>query len=251
MKNLSRWASRHTRTAIVLLVICEIGNAVNGLLLGMNLLDNWSEGGLLLLISGILAGAFFLQTQSERVAGMRYWVGRRWLFGAFMSNFFLFILLGGLWASRVQVPTADHTAWGARRIDVRSDTLIRPTDARSSNPAYFEERATVNDQPISNQTGKRVGFVLLFLLGITLSSLALGLACNLTCAGNGALAFVVALLGTGIFVGSFFLLSRAFGKVVKPWKQMNRFERRQTYVRALFLMGGFFAVSVLLGRIFN
>ncbi|WP_018619410.1 hypothetical protein [Spirosoma luteum] len=251
MKNISRWASRHTRTAILLLVICEVGNAVNGLLLGMNLLDDWSEGGLLLSVAGLLTGAFFLQTQSARVASMPYWVGRRWLFGAFMTNFFLFVLLGGLWASGVQTPTASHTAWGSREIIMRSDTLVRPKDARSTNPAYYEERTVINEQPVGNQAGKRVGFVLLFLLGIILSGYAVGLACNLACAGNGAFAFVVALLGTGILAGSFFLLSRAFGKVVKPWKQMNRLERKRTYVRALFLLGGFFALSILLGRIFN
>ena len=72
IKNISRWASRYTRTAILLLILCEIGNAVNGVLLGMNLLGDWSEGGLLLVMAGLLAGAFFLQTQSARVAGMPY-----------------------------------------------------------------------------------------------------------------------------------------------------------------------------------
>ncbi len=251
MKNISRWASHHTRTAILLLILCEVGNAVNGLLLGMNLLDGWSESGLLLLIAGLLAGSFFLQTQSVRVDSMPYWAGRRWMFGAFMINFFLFTLLGGLWASSVQAPTTSHTAWGSREITIRSDTLVRPKEARPTNPAYYEERTAVNEQPVGNQAGKRIVFVLLFLLGITLSGYAVGLACNIACAGNGTLAFIVALFGTGIFLGSFFLLSRAFGKVVKPWKQVNRLERRQTYVRALFLFGGFVALSILLGRILN
>ena len=93
--------------------------------------------------------------------------------------------------------------------------------------------------------------MLLFLLGITLSNLSLGLACNLACAGNGALAVIVLFAGVGIMVSSFFLLSRAFGSVVKPWKQMNRPERKRTYARALFLMGGFYALLILMGSVFG
>ena len=251
MKNLSRWANRHGRKAIVLLALCEVGNALNGLLLGMNLLENVSAGGLLLLILALLAGAFFLQTQSARVDSMRYWVGRRWVFGAFMTNFLLFVLLGGLWATSLQTPTSGQTAWGSRRIEVSSDTLAPPKKRQATNPAYYEERSVEREQPVGNQTGKRVGFVFLFLLGIVLSGYATGLACNLACAGNGALAVVVLLTGVGLMLGSFFLLSRAFGSVVKPWKQMSRTERKRTYARALFLMGGFYALLILLGSVFG
>lgn len=247
IKNISRWASRHPRTAILLLVLCEVANALNGLLLGINLLADWPEGSLLLFILGLLAGAFFLQTRSGRVASMQYWVGRRWLFGAFMTNFLLFILLGGLWASGVQAPTASRTAWGNHRITIQSDTLIRPKNVRPSNPAYYEERTPINEQPVRNQTGKRIGFVLLFLLGVVVSVYSVALACTLACAGNGTLAFIVLLSGTGIFLGSFFLLSRAFDRVIKPWKLMNRRERKRVYLRALLLFLTFWVLSAVLG----
>lgn len=249
MKNLSRWASQHSRTAIALLIVCEVSNAANGLLLGMNLLENWPVGRLLLLIIGLVAGAFFMQTQSARVANRPFWVGRRWLWGAFMINFLLFILLGGIWVTSIQQPTSGQAAWGNRQLEVRSDTIV-PTQ-KSTNTAYYEERSAVYEQPIKDQTGKRIGFVLLFLLGIVLSGYAVGLACSLACAGNGALAFIVGLLGGGIFLSSFFLLSRAFDKVIKPWKLMNRPERKRVYLRSLLLLLGFWIVSTLLGRLAN
>ncbi|MFD2933123.1 hypothetical protein [Spirosoma flavum] len=251
MKNLSRWASQHGRTAIALLILCEVCNAINGLLLGMNLLENWPAGCLLLLILGFAVGAFFIQTQSARVANQSYWVGRKWLFGAFIINFFLFILLGGFWATSIQKPTFSQTAWGSRKIEVQSDTITPPSTLKSPNPAYYEDRSAVQEQPIRNQAGKRIGFVLLFLLGIVLSGYAVGLACSLACAGNGLLAFMVGLLGSGIFVSSFFLLSRAFDKIIKPWKLMNRPERKRVYLRALLLLLGFWIVSTLLGRLAN
>ncbi len=251
MKNLSRWASQHGPTAIALLILCEVSNAVNGLLLGMNLLENWPAGCLLLLILGFVTGAFFMQTQSARINRQPYWVSRRWLFGAFMTNFLLFILLGGFWATSIQKPTFNQTAWGSRRIEVRSDTIVPQPNLKSTNPAYYEAQSAVQEQPVRNQAGKRVGFVLLFLLGVVLSGYAVGLACSLACAGNGALAFLVALIGGSLFVSSFFLLSRAFDKIIKPWKLTNRSERKRVYLRALLLLLGFWVVSILLGQLAN
>ena len=251
MKKLSRWASRHGRTAIILLVFCEVVNAFNGLFLGMSLLGDISAGMVLLLLLGALAGAVFIQTQANRVDRRSYWASRRWLFGAFMTNFLLFVLLGGLWATSIQTPNTNQTAWGSRRIAVSSDTLTPPRSRRASNPAYYEERSSVSEQPVGNQTGKRIGFVLLFMLSFVLSVYAAGLACSLACAGNGSLAVLVLFAGVGLLLGSFFLLSRAFGSIVKPWKRMNRTERRRTYARALFLMGGFFGLLILLGAVFG
>lgn len=249
MKKLSRWASQHSRIAIALLILCEVSNAVNGLLLGMSLLESWSAGCLLLLITGFVAGAFFMQSQAARIARQSYRDSRRWLFGAFMTNFLLFILLGGFWATNIPKPTFSQAAWGSRRIDVRSDTIVPQPNLNATNPAYYEPQSAIQEQPIRNQTGKRIGFVLLFLVGILLSGYAVGLACSLACAGNGLLAFMVGLLGSGIFVGSFFLLSRAFDKVIKPWPLMNRPERKRVYLRALLLLLGFWIVTTLLGRL--
>lgn len=251
MKNLSRWASQHGSTAIALLILCEVGNAVNGLLLGVNLLENWPAGCLLFLMVGFVAVAFFIQTQSARINKQSYWVNRKWLFGAFMTNFLLFILLGGFWATSIQKPTFSQTAWGSRRIEVRSDTIVPQQTLKPTNPAYYEAQSAVQEQPIRNQTGKRIGFVLLFLLGIVLSGYAVGLACSLACAGNGVVAFMVGLIGGGIFVSSFFLLSRAFDKIIKPWKLTSRPERKRVYLRALLLLLSFWIVSTLLGQLVN
>lgn len=249
MKNLSRWASQHARTAIFLLILCETGNAANGVLLGMNLLENWQAGYIVILMLGFVAVALAIQTQSARLASQSYWVVRRWLFGAFITNYILFTLLGGFWATNVHQPTFSQTAWSSRQVAVRSDTIAPKPNLKSTNPAYYEAHAAVQEQPINDQTGKRIGFVLLFLLGILLSAYAVGLACSLACSGYSALAFLVGLIGGGIYLSSFFLLSRAFDKIIKPWKVMTRPERKRVYLRSLLLLLGFWVVSALLGRI--
>ncbi|GAB2545422.1 hypothetical protein [Spirosoma aerophilum] len=247
MKNISRWASQHARTAIALLILCETANAANGLLLGMNLLENWSAGYIVLLMLFFLGGALFIQTQSARLANKSYWVIRRWLFGAFMTNCILFTLLGGTWAANVEKSTFTQTALGSRQLVVRSDTIAPSPNLKSTNPAYYETPVSAKEQPVKDQSGKRLGFVLLFLLGIVLTVYAAGLACSLACAGNGTLAFLVGLMGSGIFYGSFVLLSRAFDKIIKPWKLMTRPERKRVYLRSLLLLLGFWVLSALLG----
>ncbi len=241
MKTLSRWASHHVRMAVVLLVLCEVLNALNGILLGANLLEGWPAGSLLLLMIGLLAGVVFIHTRPVEVLYKTYWTSRKWLFGAFMSTYLLFVVLGGLWAGQVQTSITYPTAWGIRQVAAPIDTLVQPGKRQSVNQDYYTEAP----QKATDQTGKRLGFILLFLAGLVIAGYAVGLACNLTCAGNGTAAFLVGLLGTGILAGGFFFLSRAFGKVIKPWKEMIRPERKRVYLRALLLLLGFFGLMIL------
>lgn len=245
MKNISRWASRHTRTAILLLVVCEILNAVNGILLGANLLEGWPAGGLLLIGLGLLAGVLFIYTRPDEVIYRTYWSSRKWLSGAYMITYLLFMGLGGLWTGQVQTPATHHTAWGNRRVAVSIDTLVPPEKRQSVNQDYYTERPPKE----TNQPGKRLGYILLFLAGLVITGYAVALSCSLACAGNGVAAFLVGLLGVGTYAGAFFLLSRAIEKVIKPWKQMNRPERKRVYLRALLMLVGFWGFLVLLGRL--
>ncbi len=241
MKTISRWASSHVRTAILIIVICEVLNAFSGLLLGMNLLEGWPMGGLLLLAVVLGGGAVLVRLQYR--SDQPYVAARRWLFGAFLSNFLLFGLLGGLWAESVQSPTPNRAVWGSRRMVMRSDTIIKPATKTSINQAdYYASRTERSRTP----TGSRILFISLFVLGIVLSGLVAALACNLACTGYGVGAVVMFVAGVGVFAGGFFFLSRALEKVIKPWREMSRSERRRIWLRALPLLLGFLALAFIL-----
>ena len=246
MKVLSRWAKRHAHLAIVFLIGCEVLNAFNGLLLGMNLLENWSFAGLLLLAILLGGGAVLVRLQYR--TNQPYTTARRWIFGAFLGNFLLFGVLGGLWAERIQSPTVNQTAWGNRRAVMRSDTLIKPANVTSSNQANYY---TSRKERAANPTGTRVLFVLLFVAGILLTGLAAGIACNLVCSNYAGAALLVAVAGLGVFGGSFFFLSRAFDKALEPWRETPPPQRRRTWFRALLLMLGFIALWVISGMLAN
>lgn len=246
MKNLSRWANRHVVAAVLILIGCEVLNALNGLLLGLTLLNDWPADCVALLMVCLAGGAVFVRARYR--ADQPYAVGRRWLFAAFLGNYLLFGALGGLWTERVQRPTPNRAAFGYRQAITASDSL-KPVPGRSTNQAdYYTSRS---ERAAGDQTGKRVLYVLLFLLGLFLSGLAAGLACNLACAGYGAAAGLLLLVGAGVLFGGFFFLSRAFDKVLRPWREMSRNERRRTLLRAVFLLLGVWALSVLLGAATN
>ncbi len=246
MKHLSRWASQHARLAILLIIGCEIVNAVNGLLLGMSLLAAWPTEVLALLMAVLLAGFMYGQTRLVGMAAVSYWTGRRWLFGAFTVNFLLFMTLGGIWASPGHTLRGSQPVWGSSRIELRSDTLapVNRTPSVSNEGYYVEQTAKPN-----RQTGTRIAFVLLFFAGLFLAGVSASLACQLTCAGYGGYAVIIALVGFVAFGFGFQFLSRAFEKVIRPWRQMSRPERRRVNLRALLLMLGLYAAALLLSRL--
>lgn len=250
---LSRWASRHVPFAIGLIVLIEVINAVNGLTLGATLLADVNAAG--------LHGATALLV--GLAVGVRWWyrVGpggyafRRWcLFGAFLSNFLLCGLFGGLLGGslvpRSPAPGAPTGAWGYRRVEIRSDTLVR-TDvvrpAESSTAVRKSVRANAH-------TGKKVLFVALFVLSLFLTYFTLALACNIACSGYGFLAIVVFLLGLGFPAGGIYFLGRATDNPFKTRQEMTSAERRRTGRRfwlswALLagLVGLIFLISAIAG----
>lgn len=238
MKYISRWASRHIGWAVLLIIICEIANAVNGLLLGMNLFEGWPMSVLWALMAGMLTGAGFIQ--NKPVAQMPYLVGRWWLFCAFLVNFLLFFVLGGLCAGQAAITS--QPVWGSSRTVIRSDTLAPIDRPRSVGTGdYYVERGAKTD----GQVGTRIAFVLLFIASIFVAAFASVLACQLLCAGNG-LGVVVFILGMIAPVWGFFFLSLAFERIIKPLKQMSRRDKGRVSLRALLLALGFAAVLTVL-----
>lgn len=244
MKVLSRWAKRHAHLAIVFLIGCEVLNAFNGLLLGMNLLENWSFAGLLLLAILLGGGAVLVRLQYR--TNQPYTTARRWIFGAFLGNFLLFGVLGGLWAERIQSPTANQVAWGSRRAVMRSDSVVKTDNLRPFTQANLVNQRVKAD----GQTGKRIGYVLLFLLSLVLAYVGAVLACNLVCSGYGVIALLTFLLGLGALAGGIFFLTRAFDGEIVPLREMDKPQRRRTLRRfwiAWLALIGVAGASLLFG----
>lgn len=248
MKKISRWASRHTRMAVVLLFLCEVTNAVNGLLLGISLPGDlpagWLHTGMVCLM-GTVVGIRFCATRRQAIISYR--LSRQYVMGLFLINFLLFGLLGGLWEQRIQTPVTGSAAFGSRRVAMVSDTLT-PTDSSFVPVRPLSKNVATPDAP----AGKRVLYVVLALLGFIVTYIAAGLACSIACAGYGFLALIVFYAGLGGLAGSALFFSRAFRKNLKSVRDMTTQERRsdgRTFRLAWLFLIGIFSLIFLLGAI--
>lgn len=245
MKTISHWANRHVRVAILIIICCEVFNAFSGLLLGMNLLEGWPIGDLLVLAVVLGGGAVLVRLQFSPT--QPYVVARRWLFGAFLGNFLFFGVLGGLWAESVQTPTPNRAVWGSRQAIMRSDSVVKTDNLRSTN--QLQAKFLQKNKKADDQSGKRIGYVLLFLLSLVVTYLTSFLACSLACSGYGVLAVLVFVLGLGALAGGIFLLTRAFDKEIVPLREMDQPKRRRTlrrfWISWLALIGGIIAWALV------
>ncbi|MDB5239741.1 MAG: hypothetical protein JWP57_366 [Spirosoma sp.] len=254
MKNLSHWASRHVSLAISLLVLGEVFNAFNGLILGAAWLDTFSVAGLHTGLVVMLCLAVGVRLMAHKGTGS-FQFDRWCLFGAFMSNFLLFGLLGGLMAPRTQSPNVSVGAWGSQRKEIQTDSLNQADAKRPVRSSLNAKTVSSKDvTPSSKQTGKRIGYVLLFVLSFFLTYFMTGLACNIACSGYGFLALIVFLLGLGFLAGGIYFLGRALDNQVKKRSDMTPAERRRTgrlfWLSWLVMIGVtalFFLVSAVSG----
>lgn len=218
---LSRWASRHVRLAIALIILFEVVNGFSAVLLGATLLGDVPTGGLyvgtalLMLFATGIRRLYYTGPDNEDFR-------RGCLFGAFLGNFLLFGLIGGLLVPRPQQRAESTGAWGYRRVEVRSDTIIRPDTIRPAEPPVVVTKADrIKDRNI------RAGFVGLFFLCILMVLLTATLACSAACSGYGFLAAVVSVLGLGFLAGGIYFVGRAAAEPVRGWGEPTGAERRR------------------------
>ncbi|MVM28928.1 hypothetical protein GO755_02705 [Spirosoma sp. HMF4905] len=168
--------------------------------------------------------AIYIQLYSSTTSiSSNYWVGRRWLFVAFLSNFLLFGLLGGIWNQRSQTVHPAASVLGGRRIVMVSDSLSPADSVRRA--ARSELKAS--PPPSDKQTGSRGLYIVLGILGIVVAYTVAGLACSIACAGNGFLALLALYFGLGGIAGSIYYFSRAAQKTPKRRRDMTTDERRR------------------------
>jgi hypothetical protein len=206
--------------------------------------------GVILLLLGVLTVGVAIGVRSPaaaRITGPAY-NARRWRLAiAFGSNWLLWLVLGAYWSHSVETVAPAGTAWGYRRVVVRSDTLINPADTTIQPPVVYGK---VAPEPVDSrrQTYKRIGFFLLFLLGIATWYFSAALACVIACSGYGALAALTFALGLGFLAGGSYFFGRATERPLVPLRELPLQKRRQVLRRfwLVWLIAiGVFAVLLL------
>ncbi|QMW04344.1 hypothetical protein [Spirosoma foliorum] len=222
MKILSYWARRHTRLAIFLIVLGEFTNGFNGVILGATILDKIPLAGLTVCMVLLIGVALFIQLYpSQTSASTNYWAGRRWLFVAFLCNFLLFGLLGGIWNQRIQATHPTSSVLGGRRIIVVGDSLSLVDTVRRATHSETKAASTDTEPP------SRGLYVVLGILGIAVTYFMAALACTIACSGSGFLALLTLSLGLGGLAGSVYYFSKLGQKPLKRRRDMTADERRR------------------------
>ncbi|AYQ32830.1 hypothetical protein [Runella sp. SP2] len=220
----ARWASQHSRLAILLIVLCELTNACIGITAGSALL-----AGLLPLQLLVLIGSAFVirtlilkfhKTEFQHLrSSTRFLFQKRIFVSLFCLNLWIYTLGGAVLGSMVQSPQPTSSLHSSMTV-VTSEQY--PDFSKKTSPKEEEKK------PKSSNEGLiRLGYILLFVAGVALSYIGALLACNLACAGIGWAAVAVLLLGLGIMAGGFYFLGRAIDKNMKPFKEMTPDERKR------------------------
>ncbi|TAE24020.1 MAG: hypothetical protein EAZ91_21165 [Cytophagales bacterium] len=157
----------------------------------------------------------------------------------------LYAALAGLMNESVGCYSINNSAFASRRVTVQADTLEQP-DRRATTTVtpndYYAEQAARMDRPES----RRAGFALLFLIGVVLGVVATWIAWTLALANYGIAAALVFIVGLGAQIGGIFFVSRAFERVIKPWREMDHTDRRRINRRFLRIWLGLWGVLFLL-----
>ncbi len=233
MKSISKWASRNAKLGIVLIILFEVIRLSIGLILGISLplIPKIGLELTILSISFILLLVWKYHEIYQNVAQNSYKFRLIGLSIFFLGSFILSILLGNSLqkSSFSKVFAASEVKHEVKAISLDSLKSIQQEEFNSNSKKlrksqFFNQK--INERPSSS---KIAGFIGLFLLSLILTYFLIFAACSLACGGYGVLAILVFLISVGTFSGGFYFLGRAFTKKYKPYKQMDKVERKREW----------------------
>lgn len=234
----SAWAARQPRKAISLIILLEGINALLGIMVGSALLKELSGW----VLMALLVGVVFINKNLKQYAHIRlldlisqarFSFQKHIFFGLFSLNLFAYTIAGGIMGRVVSHPEASSNLYGSI-----TTTITLSASSSDDKKIAFRENAFKRTQERKSDTGRRIGYFALFILGVALAYVGAALACALACSGAGLGAVFVLLLSIGVLAGGFYFLGRGVDKETKRYKDMTRNERKREGRRYLWTLLG-------------
>ncbi|WP_394996149.1 hypothetical protein [Emticicia sp.] len=239
MKTISIWASKNQKKAIAFIIIIELLKGLMGAAIGNDFLPTLSNATIEL---SVLAIVFFIsfvqinyQHQAPELSKANHYKFRiNNTASIFLSSFLLAILLGNHFKNLGY--SIENQLVSYAGVTIKADSVkqqetitvfekaIKQSQIINKNHQLFSKQTTENS---TNDTGKRIGYALLFLLSLVLSYFGVALSCGIACSGYGVFAILALLLTLGILSGGIYFLIKAFKKTIKPSKEMTHEEKRK------------------------
>lgn len=232
----------------MLIVIIEFTKSIIGFNIGHHFLPSFSPSFIELAVLVIVFLITFVQTSYQHQTEVLSKEAHRRLrlrstTTLFVCSLFLSILLGnhfkGLGYSINSISGANAA------VTIPADSVqTSPTNESKDKKHKFRlfAKKTADDNPYS---GRRIGYVLLFLLSLVLSYFGVYLTCSIACSGYGVLAVLTFLITLGIFSGGVYFLIKAFSKKIRPYATMNKEEKKKERKKFFILWGILSAIAGL------
>ena len=258
MKTISIWASKNQKWAIAFIIIIELLKGLMGAAIGNDFLPTLSNATIELSVIVIVFIISFVQINYRHHAPelskvVHHKLRLKSTGIIFLSSFLLAILLGNHFKGLGYSINNQLISYAGVTIKTDSvqkqETLTVFENAIKQNQSSHKKHQLLSTQTTENSTndnGKRIGYVLLFILSLALSYIVIALSCSIACSGYGVFAILALLLTLGILSGGIYFLMKAFKKTIKPSKEMTREERKKERKRFFAIWGIVAAVFALL-----
>jgi MFS family permease len=263
MKTISIWASKNQNLAIAFIIIIELLKGLMGFAIGNDFLPILSNATIELSVLAIVFIISFVQINYRHYAPEltkeKYYKFRiKSTAIIFLSSFLLAILLGNHFKNVGYLVSNQLISYAG--VTIKTDSVqqqegltifektIKKNQSNHKKHQLFSKQSTENS---TNDTGKRIGYVLLFMLSLILSYFGLALSCSIACSGYGVLAILAILLTLGIFSGGIYFLIKSFRKTIKPSKEMTHEEKKKERKKFFAIWGIVTAIAALLIIISN
>jgi MFS family permease len=264
MKTISIWASKNQKLAIACIIIIELSKGLMGAAIGNDFLPIFSNATIELSVLILIFFISFIQInyrhQAVNLSKERsHQLRLKSTAMIFLSSFLLAILLGNHFKGLGY--SIDNQLVSYAGVTIKTDSvqqketktvfekIIKQNQKSHTKEQLFSNNKTENS---SNDTGKRIGYILLFVLSLALTYVGVALSCSIACSGYGVLAILALLLTLGILSGGIYFLIKSFKKTIKPSKEMTHDEKKKER-RKFFAIWGIatavFALWVLLSNV--
>ena len=250
MKTISIWASKNQYQAITLIVLIEFIKNIIGFSIGNDAFPILSKPFIELGVLAIVLLVSFLQIYYQHEAQSltkeaHYQLRIRSTTFIFFCSFVLSVLLGnhfkGLgYSFHSQTETFAATST-ATSVDSTTTTVSSSSNKLTTKKKHhlFSKKATTE----SSDTGKRIGYILLFLLSLVLTYGGAFISCSIACSGYGFWAVLTFLLTLGIFSAGVYFLIKAFSKNPTRLADMSK-EQRKKERKKYFIIWGIVTLAV-------
>jgi hypothetical protein len=246
---IENWAIHHGKQARLVLAVSEIGRLTIAFLLGAGLGFGFDLNEVLILVIAVIS--LFLVAVKMPISKRNFSLFLPKAVVLFLCSW----LLAGLGGTLLH---------GSEGLQTGSQQLMAGDQTTGVKSGLLDEVVENQEKKIPEITMKtrkvkaglpgwvRLIYVLGFLVSLVLTYYSLILACSLSCSGYGFFAVLAFIMAFGVLSTGIYFLIKAFRKKAKPYRQMEKKERKKewkNFFLTWLVTSAVIALTILIGNL--